>query len=266
MNSLITSILLLICPLVSCGQQNRNVEFFKGTKAYNLAKAVAQEDLNKIEDLVKRDRSLLDVTSKTGSNVLVLCLYVEAFNSFEKLLELGANPNFTNPYTKYSVLISACKPFGSELEWRDEIKYAKLLLEYGADPNYVVKQTFTNSKGNRVLATSPLIRASALDLELVQLLIKNGASIELSIDRGRTPFSKAVAANRFDIIYYFIDSLNVNIHQPFRYRNTDTLYVQDYIKAYMSYKPGTKGEQKKDNLVRYLENKGVDFANYKYKL
>ena len=126
---------LFLC-VESCGQRgSRNIAFFKDTPAYELAKAVGSGDLEKIERLVKEDSTLLEVKNPNyGSNVLVLCLYVEEFDSFKKLLELGADPNFISPYDKHSVLIEAIASFGSSFEWIEDNRYAELLLEYGADP------------------------------------------------------------------------------------------------------------------------------------
>ena len=69
--------------LSSCGQENKNVSFFKNSEAYDLAKAIEKEDVNKIEKLVKKEPKLLEITSSSGSNVLSLCLYIEKFNLFK---------------------------------------------------------------------------------------------------------------------------------------------------------------------------------------
>ena len=277
---------LLCLSLVGCGQENsRNVNFFKDTKAYELAKAVARGDLVAIERLVKADTNLLGFTNPvSGSNVLVLCLYVEKFKSFKKLLELGANPNFIDPYNRYSVLMDACKPFGSSDEWIKDNRYAELLLEYGADPNYVVGEDFTNEKGHYVRANSALLKASSLNLDLVKLLIKHGTDPYKKIGKKqKTPFSEAVSSRKYNIIYYYIDSLDVNIHEPMYVRKTDSLFIQDYIvnkftkarldgdslkleKFIQEYEGIKEANEQLWELVKYLENKGVDFKNYNYKL
>ncbi|MEE9374206.1 MAG: hypothetical protein V3V00_14225 [Saprospiraceae bacterium] len=102
-----------------------------------------------------------------GSNVLVLSIDIEKNKSFKKLSELLANPNFINPYTKYSVLIDAIRPFGSQFERRRDHRYIELLLQYGADPNYAVENDFINEKEHRIQAKSPLMETSSLDLEAV---------------------------------------------------------------------------------------------------
>lgn len=271
-------LVLFLCfgiSLLSCSlMTGRNTKFFKETKAYELAKAVENGNLKKTERLVKKDPSLLEVTNPiSGSNVLALCLYVEQFESFEKLLQLGADPNFTNPYTNYSILINSIMPFGSSSEWIKDNRYAKTLLEYGADPNYSVDKDFVNEKGHYISATSPLIKASSLNLDLVKLLVSHGANpYSKLIEDQRIPFASSVSASKFDIINYYIDSLNVDVLKPMRVvvrkpENIEvTYYIQDYIKRFMSYKEGSEGYKKREQLISKLENMGVDFENYEYKL
>lgn len=261
---------MLCFNLTACSQTNinRNVDFFKDTKAYELAKAVYDSDLDKIEKLVKDDTTLLTFSNPTsGSNVLFLAIYIERYEALKKLLELGGNPNSINPLTKYSLLIESIRPFGSQFEWRREHQYAKLLLDFGADPNYTVVDDFENEKGYHILSSSPLMKASDFDLEAVKLLIQYGADPYRKLGyKQSTPFSMAVSGPKFDIIYYYIDSLKVNVHEPMRVRSNDSLYIQDYIQKFMNYEEGSDNYKKTQVLINRLKNMGVDFDNYEYKL
>lgn len=289
----ITAILLLFfLNLSACSQTtvNRNVDFFKDTKAYELAKAVYDSDLSKITKLVKADTSLLSYNNPiSGSNVLFLAIYTERFKALEKLLELGGNPNSINAFTKYSILMESIRPFGTQFEWRREHQYANLLLEHGANPNYAVENDFTNEKGNHIMASSPLMNASDFDLEAVKLLIKYGGNPYHNLNQNQsTPFSIAVRSGKVDIINYFIDSLQVDIHQPMSViiRKPDnekvTFYIQDYIVnkyCYAKIRNDTielermkKSNNKIDDankerweLIMKLSKMGVDFDNYDYK-
>jgi hypothetical protein len=276
---------LIVC-LISCSNEkySKNTEFFKGTEAYRLAKAVEDDNLEIIEELAKHDSTLLEVPNPTtGSNVLVLAIEIERFVSFKRLLELGANPNFINPLTKHSVLIDAIKPFGNQTEWRKESQYVKLLLDYGADPNYAIENEFTNKKQRHISATSPLVKASSLDLGIVKMLLNKGADPYKKLGEAQiTPFSKAVSGLKIDIITYYIDSLKINVHQPMGVRNNDSLFIQDYIVNKFSIaklkgdsveldklKKENKGiedaNQERWELIIKLESLGVDFKNYDYK-
>src|SRR5690606_26981511 len=229
---------VLCLAINSCAQtSNKNVEFFKDTPAYELAIEVQKGNLKKIEEIVKENPDLMDYSNpETGSNVLMLSIYVENFKSFKKLLELGANPNYINPKTKYSVLMESIIYFGSSLEWREDNRYAELLLNYKADPNYAVENDFVNQDNNYVTASSPLLKASRINLSLVKLLIKYGADPYKKLgETEETPFSSAVARGKFDIVNYYIDSLKFDVHQPMKKvirkpkNELVTFYVQDYV-------------------------------------
>lgn len=262
--------------LVSCKHETNNVYFFKDTEAYNLAQAVENEDLDKIEKLVKEDSKILEVVDAiSNSNVLSLALTLENFDSFKKLLELGANPNFINPLTKRSVLIDACTFYNKPEPYTIDLRYISLLLKYGANPNYVVENDFTDKEGNYYMATSALHEASMLDIAMVKILIKAGANPYKRIEQNQsTPFSSALKGfkNKFEIINYYIDSLDVNVKAPLSIVNRQPsnelveLYVQDYINKFFAYEQGTDGYIKTQKLIKKLESKGVNFKDYDYKM
>lgn len=272
---------IIICFLTligfySCEKENDNVLFFKNTKAYMLAKAVEEEDLNKIESIVKNDPKLLEITEKTsGSNVLSLSLTIEKFNSFKKLLELGANPNFTNCYSKRSILIDACKFYNNPNPYSIDLRFIKLLLKKGANPNYVVEYDFKDTLQNYHMATSPIYEASAIDLNMVKLLIQSGANPYKKLNQNKSsPFSNSLKGfkNKFEIINYYIDTLKVDVKEPMCIVNREStneqveLYIQDYISKFMSYEKKSEGFEEKQKLINKLESVGVDFKSYKYKL
>lgn len=262
-------LIIIFCfSLSACGQTtgNRNVDFFKQTKAYDLAKAVYASDISKIENLVKSDTSLLTFNNPTsGSNVLALSIYTEKYDALKKLLELGGNPNSINPLTKESLLMESITPFGSQFEWRQEHQYAKLLLESGANPNYTIEKDSVNEKGYSINASNPIVKASSEHIELLKVLIKHGAEYNIRVN-GKTPFAHAVSGRKFDIINYYIDTLKVNVHEPMRIRSNDSLFIQDYIHKFMNYEESSDNYIKTQVLIDKLKKMGIDFENYDYKL
>lgn len=294
MMKLLLFLSVLAVNLNSCSQERlpKAVQSFEGTKAFELAKAVSKEDLSAIERCVKEDSTLLEFSNPSnGDNVLVLAISLEKIGSFEKLLQLGANPNYINPITKYSVLIESIKPFGNQFEWRIEPRYPGLLLQYGADPNYTVdNHSIVESPGIKglVLATSPLCRAATLDLGLVKLLLTHGANPNSKLGKSQvSAFSSAAERGYFDIVNFFIDSIHVDIHEPMeKYTPVNdnkevVLYIQDYlvtpyamawlkndkveIERLKSQYP-TIEEDSADRiaLIQKLQSMGVDFVNYEY--
>jgi len=282
---------LFLLSLSSCAQDSKYVLAFKGTEANNLAKAVEREDLSMIEKVIRANPSLIELVNPiNGSNVLALSIDINKYRSFVKLLEFGANPNFFNPYTKYSILIDAIRPFGSQLDWKIDNRYLEELLKYGANPNYAVEEDFINEKGDYIIAKSPLTEASGLDLEAVKTLVKNGADPKLKIGSKQfTSFSKAIRRGNIEIVNYYIDSLGIDVHQPMSTEirkptnEKVTYYIQDfivnkYIKAKIigdtleveRLKKQNKGIEDANKelwqLILKLEGMGIDFKNYEYKL
>jgi hypothetical protein len=292
MKSSLIFFMLLCLSFLGCGQEDRNVIFFKGTEAYELAQAVAIEDLQKIERLVRETPALLNITNKTsGSNVLDLSLTIENYQAFNILLELGATPNFINPYSKRSILIEACKFYQKPKPYTIDLRYIELLLKYGANPNYVVEEDFTDEKGHYQKATSPLMEASKLDLGMVKLLIKAGANPYKKLKQSQqTPFYAALTGfkNKVEISNFYIDSLKVNLSEPVAiFEDEETsmqniIYIQDvavnkFLKAKLANDTIEMNHLKRDNpkieeanldgweFILKLESMGVDFKNYKYK-
>lgn len=255
----------------SCSQSTKKeqqyINHFKNSSVENLVKEIGNENIIEIENLVKKNPELLKYTDQRyGTGVLAMCIDLEKYNSFKKLLELGADPNFINSQNHYSILIESIAPFGDATEWREDNRYAKLLLEYKANPNYIVQEF--EEKGLHFSGASPLYKASSYNIDLVKELIKYGADKDKRVD-GELPFGEAVSSRQFDIIYYFIDTLNVNVNEPLAIvkKNDGKVieyYIQDYLKKYMSFKSNSKSEIKKLELIKKLETMGVDFKNYHY--
>lgn len=251
--------ILILFILYSCSN-NIYVEHFKGTPAYDLARAVDSGNLSKIERIVKTNPELLEYSEpQFGSNVLVLAINVANYQSFKKLLELGANPNYINPKTKTSVLIeSATYSRGYEID----IRYMKLLLEYGANANYFVDEEVINDDGVHQKPITPLMKASTLSLDMVKLLIKYGADPYKKVGKYQeSAFESSFmgSPDREKIINYYIDTLKVNVREPFFIReNGDTLYIQDYVNRFIH-------DESRERIIKKLEGMGVDFKNYKYK-
>ncbi|MEZ5059814.1 MAG: hypothetical protein R2879_22505 [Saprospiraceae bacterium] len=80
-----------------------------------------------------------------------------------------------------------------------------------------------------------MIEASSLNLETVKVLVNGGADPNKKLADQSTGFSKAVRRGKVEIINYYIDSLEVDIHQSMRVvtrkpsNKEVTYYIQDYI-------------------------------------
>jgi len=261
-------LILLFTSIVACGdgRADRVLDFYKDTDCYELAKAVYYGDVDEIEEIVTSDTTLLSCSESTsGTTILTLAILAEQMGSLKKLLELGTNPNSINTLNKYSVLIESITFYGSQFEWKEHIEFTELLLKYGADPNYKVDTSFTNKKGYNVYYESPMLKAVSMNLDYVKLLLKYGADYKQKVNDNPI-FYYSVLGGSIDIINYFVDSLNVDLFQVLDIYGEDTLYIQDCIHKFMDYKEGSKSDLKKIELIKKLENKGVNFKDHNYKL
>lgn len=283
-------VILSCLSLMSCGQENKNVKYFKDTEAYKLAQAVEKNDTLEIKRMVSKNSELLEVTNPiSGSNVLDLAVTLENYEAFRALITLGANPNFINPLTKRSVLIDACKFYWKPEPYTIDLRYIDLLLQKGANPNYTFEKDFTNEKGIYQRATSAIHEASKLDLGMVKLLIKYGADPYKKLEQHQNPpFYESLSGTEFDISNYYIDSLKVNIKEPLAvFENEDTkkknvVYIQDvvvnkFLKAKLQGDTAEMERLKSENpkievsnekgwkFIQKLEQMGIDFKNYQYK-
>ena len=287
------NLLLVLClcfSLMGCGQENKSVGYFKDTDAYKLAQAVGKNDTVEIRKIVERFPKFLEITNPiTGSNVLGLAVILENYEAFKTLIDLGANPNFVNPLTKRSVLIDATKFYWKPEPYSIDLRFMDLLLQKGANPNYVLEKDFTNEKGICQRATSAIHQASGLDLDMVKLLIRYGADPYHKLEQYKhPPFYNSLLGSEFDISNYFIDSLKVNIKEPIFIvlqepeNKVVEYYLQDeivtkYTKAKLKGDTPTIERLEKENpeigeasqerwkFIKKLESMGVDFKNYEYK-
>lgn len=220
-----------------------------------------------------------------------MSIYLGRYDSFKKLIELGADVNSINPITQKSKLISACKYYDYPEPYTIELKYLKLLLEKGADPNYVIENNVKDKNGiRRGLATSALMSAARIDLELVKLLLKHGANPHKKLKEGRRSLLSATLHgnnNRIPIASYLIDSLKIDpsdtltciLRKPSN--EWTVFYIQDYLVNHYIWAKLTNdtisiNELKNRNprievanqddlkFIEKLQESGVDFINHKY--
>ena len=97
-------------------------------------------------------------------------------------------------------------------------------------------------------------------------LFYNHLNLPTEINNQASILSNAISSRKFDIVYYYIDSLKVNVHEPLLIRTEDSLYVQDFTQRYMNYEEGSENFQDAKRLVEHLERMGVEFDNYNYRL
>ena len=136
--------ILFSCLLLSCSNINRDKQvdkqdltggdyrLFQNTPAWDLAKAVQDENEKKINEIVSKDPKIINYQEpKFGNTLLMLTIMNQQIKPFKTLLENKADVNIHNTYEGTSALIEACsfKQYNT--------KFAEILLQKGANVNDV---------------------------------------------------------------------------------------------------------------------------------
>lgn len=223
-----------------------------------LKKAIETSNLEKIESIINSNpKQLNSVIFKFTP--LEYSIINDYYSSFNKLIQLGADVNYSND-EKESVLLKSIRYYRDDSNsWKIKIKYLQKLLDNGANPNYSIKKGFTNKNGGYIMPTSPICKASAVSLEIVKMLIDYGANYKNPIG-GVTPFGFAIKARKFDIINFYIDVLKIDLNKPVATVNVKplnkikTYYSEDYIKKYLNFTKDSPSYKKTKKLLYKIDS------------
>lgn len=255
--------LVLSCLLLSCSNINRDkpvdksklsgrdYRLFQNTPAWELAKAVQDEDVIMIYKIVSENPKTINYQEpKYGNTLLKLSVMNQQFKSFKALLKMKADVNIHNTYDGTSALIESCKS-----KYYD-IKFVQLLVEYGANINDV--ETGVRRQGNSTRFT-PLIEASQSGmLELVKFLISKGANVNYQNEFDQSALSESIMQKKYEVSYYLLQN-GANYKQPIFYRPDYSIPVE---------KQNLNDKGKPMYLVDVLRETFLDFDTdeYKYKM
>lgn len=259
--------------LLSCTNINRDkmvdkseltygdYRLFQNTPAWDLAKAVQDENEGEINKILSKDKKLINYQEpKYGNTLLTLTIINQQMKPFKVLLDNNAEVNIHNTYDGTSPLIQSCmfKSYDSE--------FAKILIERKANVNDV--EVGKRREGNSTRFT-PLIAASREGkLDLVQILIKNGANINYENEFHQSALSSCVMQDRYDVTIYLLKS-GANYLRPIFYRPSDDIdnnpkedkpiYLIDLLREDF-FELDSQEYKYKMKVVEFLKSKGVDYS------
>jgi len=251
------------CLLLSCSNINReksvdsselystDYRLFQNTPAWELAKAVQDEDAEKIDKIASENPEIINYQdSKYGNTLLMLTIMNQQLKSFKALLKRGADVNTHNTFDGTSPLIEACTS-----KYYDII-FAQILIEYGANVNDI--ETGKRRQGNSTRLT-PLIAASKTgNLDLVRLLVSKGADVNYQNEFSQSALSESIMISKYNVAYYLLRN-GADYNRPIFYR-------YDYSVPIEMSNPKDKGEPM--YLLDVLKEDVSDFDTdeYKYKI
>jgi len=255
---------LISCLLLSCSNINRDkpvdnkdltgrdYRLFQKTPAWELAKAVQDENVSKISEIIAKDNKIANYQEpKYGNTLLMLTIKNQQLEPFKTLLENKADVNIHNTFDGTSALIEAC---GSKYY---DIKYAETLLQNGANANDV--ETGERKDGNTTRTTPLIVASKTGKLDLVKLLLKNGADINYQNEYKQSALSESVRLEKYEVILFLIQS-GVDYKLPITYNQEQdkTYYLVDELRFYMP-DIGSTEYKYKMQIVDFLKSKGIDY-------
>jgi uncharacterized protein len=254
---------VISCLLLSCLNINRDIpvdktdltgndyRLFQNTPAWELAKAVQDEDVNKIDEIVLKNPELINYQEpKYGNTLLKLTVMNQQLKPFKVLLKRKADVNIHNTFDGSSAIIKA---FAFK---RYNIKFAELLIENGANINDV--ETGCRKKGNSTRETPLISAVGSGKIEFVELLIKKGVDINYQNEYGQSALSRAIMVSKYEISYYLLQH-GADYKRPIFYR-------PDYSIPTENRDPNDKGRPMYLSDVLKENVADVDTDEYKYKM
>jgi hypothetical protein len=255
--------LAFFCLLFSCSNINkdkpvdkselsgRDYRLFQNTPAWELAKAVQDEDVRKIDKIIFENPKIINYQDpKYGNTLLKLTVMNQQLKSFKVLLKRNADVNIHNTFDGTSAIIEACSSKYYNIE------FVKVLLEYGANVNDI--ETGERRKGNGTRYTPLIVAAQTGKLDLVKLLVKNGANVNYQNEFGQSALSKSIMVGEYEVSYYLLQN-GADYKRPVFYR-------PDYSIPTENQDPNDKG--KPMYLIDVLKEdvSDTDTVEYKYKM
>ncbi|RAJ06726.1 ankyrin repeat protein [Chitinophaga skermanii] len=264
-------LLVIVTFFISC---NNNIErdkvvnkktllygdyrIFQNTPAWELAKAVEDGNIYEIKQIVSKDTSLLNFQeAKFGATLLMMTVINQQWKSFNELLNLGADVNLHDTYDGSSALIKAC------YRKNYDIKFAKQLIKAGANVNDV--EVGERREGNKTRMTPLIIASKSGNVEIVKLLLANGANVNFMNEYHRTALTESVILKRYDVVLLLLEN-GADYKIPMFYRPTEDpgkdqpIFIVDYLREDLV-ELGSREFKKKMAIVDFLKSKGVDYRN-----
>jgi len=223
-------LIAIACLLFSCSDLSRekivdkseltgrDYRLFQNTPAWELAKAVEDENTKKIDKIVSENPEIINYQeSKYGNTLLMLTIMNQQLKPFKALLKRGADVNIHNTFDGTSSLIKACS---SKFY---NITFVKMLIEYGADVNDVEIGERRKENGTRL---TPLIAASRTGrLDLVRFLVSKGADVNYQNEFGQSALSESVMVDEYKVAYYLLQN-GADYNRPIYYRFDNSVPIE----------------------------------------
>lgn len=242
-----------------------DVRRFQTTKAWELAKAIEDNDLQEIKHQVIDLKVPVDTRDRINDfTPLMFAVFNNNIQSVKALLDLGADPNLPTDSISDSgenSVIVACEYIGISQE------ILKLLLKYGGNPNSTECGRNYDMDGDWIPARSSALSCAVSisgEIEKVKILVEAGANVNnYDGDFQDAPLMDALLLDRMNIALYLLEH-GADYNYKFRScapssgggsRDVDILYrLRQCI-----YPLDSQEYKDKLKVIKFLKDRGVDY-------
>jgi ankyrin repeat protein len=259
----VKTVITAIFSLIIFNQCNSMKEWYKpenhfSGKELQVAQAIARNDRKEIKELMKKYKIDVNFVGQTGYSFLLYAVKIQRKKAMEALLELGADPDLEcnvllpprfrgqTPYEiKYPIYTAT---------YYSDLSYLKILLKYKANPNIHATVEKSSPLHNTIINAK-----EDKNMEILQLLLDNGADINIQNAFLQTPLHKAAIlsglGNCYEIFLYLLErGADPNI--PDEYGGTPAFKIQEKLEEYE--KDGYR-IPRLEALIDTLKARGVKF-------
>ncbi len=251
----------MLTSLFGCNQDiyddllGDDFKLFDNTELEPLTESVAKQDVLQIRRILSKKN--IDVNfqeKKFGNTLLMLATSNNLNSSVLELLKGGADPNIRDFELNESALDDAC----SKNQYICNVQNVKSLIKFGAKINAVQKAEV--KKGLYFINTPLTIAAKSGCLDIVKILVKEGADIDLyTYYDGYGAITEAIIHDHLDIAKYLIVECRSNVSKvcyirSFGKANQTKLSLVDLLNE-SEYKINDPNYQFKKEILEYLKGR-----------
>ncbi len=264
--------MVFLSLLLACSGSSKNitdVKIYLGTPAWELAKAVDNQNVRKIAKIAEKNPELLDYQDPFhGTTLLFWAVGMEKYEAAEELLKAGANPDIISLYDGGTALYRAAGFSLIDNDAKNDPKFVKLLLQYGANPN--IGYVGNERNNNLEIGTTPLMRSIGCGIEKTKILVEGGAEINFKTTYGETAAICALLLGSGgkddtakEYAHYLIVEKKANVRDSYRVfigiasTNIDR-YPVDLLRYWVS-DIDSYGHRMKMEIVEEFTRQGVDY-------